>query len=207
MRMLERAAQDAADTGEQRTISWQRAELAIEPALGTGGRLEFGVETSDSWPRIASKISVNLAGGSMRAIVQAIPELEARIGRAATVIGGLAVLTRLGTAYRATADLDTANRRATGEPPQLDVLLRTGVTRPARQGVWIPTPAGVVRVDVIEGSDAELSQLPEDETDRLAVLSHSWAIATATAVEVRASNPPEPAAGGGRGPFLRGLGA
>jgi hypothetical protein len=56
MRMLERAAQDAADTGEQRTISWQRAELAIEPALGTGGRLEVGVETSDSWPRIASKI-------------------------------------------------------------------------------------------------------------------------------------------------------
>src|SRR6266571_4895595 len=38
MRMLERGAQDAADTGEQRTISWQRAELAIEPALGTGGR-------------------------------------------------------------------------------------------------------------------------------------------------------------------------
>jgi hypothetical protein len=32
------------------------AELAIEPALGTGGRVEFGVETSDSWPRIASKI-------------------------------------------------------------------------------------------------------------------------------------------------------
>jgi len=48
MRMLERAAQDAADTGEQRTIPWQRAELALEPALGIGGRLEFGIETSDS---------------------------------------------------------------------------------------------------------------------------------------------------------------
>jgi hypothetical protein len=45
MGMLERAAQDAADTGEQRTVSWQRAELAIEPALGTGGRLEVRVET------------------------------------------------------------------------------------------------------------------------------------------------------------------
>lgn len=43
----------------------------------------------------------------MLAIVQAIPELESRTERKAIVIGGLAVLCRLGTAYRATSDLDT----------------------------------------------------------------------------------------------------
>jgi hypothetical protein len=43
-----------------------------------------------------------------------------------------------------------------------------------------------MQVDVIEVTDAELSQLPEDETDRLAVLSHAWAIETATLVRIRA---------------------
>jgi hypothetical protein len=123
----------------------------------------------------------------MLAIVQAIPELEARTGRQATVIGGLAVLSRLGIAYRATSDLDTASRRALGEPPQLDVLMRQpDVTRAGPAGVWIPTSAGTVQVDVIEVTDAELSQLSEDETDRLAVLSHAWAIQTATPVRIRA---------------------
>ena len=80
---------------------------------------------------------VNLVGASMSAIVQAIPEIEARTGREATVIGGLAVLCRLGAAYRATSDLDTANRRAGGDLPQLDVLLGyEGVTQagPAEYG-------------------------------------------------------------------------
>jgi hypothetical protein len=44
----------------------------------------------------------------MLAIVQAIPELESRTERKAIVIGGLAVLCRLGTAYRATSLRDSA---------------------------------------------------------------------------------------------------
>ena len=126
----------------------------------------------------------------MLALVEAIPEFEARTGRRATIIGGLAVLCRLGTVYRVTGDLDTANRRAVGEPPQLDVLLQQDdVTQADAAGVWIPTAAGAVKVDVIEVSDAELSHLPEDETDRLAVLSHAWAIETATPLRIRAASP------------------
>ena len=53
---------------------------------------------------VAKTPTMNLTGRSMLAIVQAIPELEARTGRKAIVIGGLAVLCRLGTAYRATSD-------------------------------------------------------------------------------------------------------
>jgi hypothetical protein len=126
--------------------------------------------------------------------VQAIPELESRTERKAIVIGGLAVLCRLGTAYRATSDLDTAKRRVAGEPSQLDVLLQLdGVTRAGPAGVWIPTSAGMAQVDVIEVTDSELSHLPEDETDRLAVLSHAWAIQTATPVRIRAASPSESA--------------
>src|SRR5712691_8621870 len=49
-------------------------------------------------------------------------------------------------------------------------------------------PAGTVQVDIIEVTDAELSRLPDDETDRLAVLSHAWAIDTATLVNIRATS-------------------
>jgi hypothetical protein len=149
------------------------------------------VVADDMPDEVTSIPVVELAGPSMLAIVRAIPELEARTGRKATVIGGLAVLCRLAAAYRATSDLDTASRRATGETPQLDVLLREdGVTQAGPAGVWIPTSAGPVQVDVIEVTDAELSNLPEDATDRLAVLSHAWAIETATAVRIHAANSP-----------------
>jgi hypothetical protein len=149
------------------------------------------VVTSGDVPDDVAEIPVvDLVGASMLAIVEAIPEFEARTGRRATVIGGLAVLCRLGTVYRVTGDLDTANRRAAGEPPQLDVLLQQDdVTQADAAGVLIPTSAGAVKVDVIEVSDAELAQLPEDETDRLAVLSHAWAIETATPLRIRAAGP------------------
>jgi hypothetical protein len=114
------------------------------------------VVTGDSPHDDMAKIpAVDLAGRSMLAIVQAIPELESRTGRKATVIGGLAVLCRLGT--------------------------------------WLPTSVGMVQVDVIEVTDSELSHLPEDETDRLAVLSHAWAIQTATPVRIRATSSSESA--------------
>ncbi len=94
--------------------------------------------------------AVDLTGTAMLAIIQAIPELEARTGRQATVIGGLAVLCRLGTAYRATSDLDTANRRAFGELPQLEVLLQQAdITQAGPAGVWMPTSAGKVQVDIV----------------------------------------------------------
>jgi hypothetical protein len=149
------------------------------------------VVTSDGVPNEMAEIpAVELVGASMLALVEAIPEFEARTGRRATVIGGLAVLCRLGTVYRVTGDLDTANRRAAGEPPQLDVLLQQDdVIQADPAGVLIPTSAGWVKVDVIEVSDAELAQLPEDETDRLAVLSHAWAIETATPLRIRAASP------------------
>lgn len=133
--------------------------------------------------------AVNLVGTSMLAIVQAIPELEARTGHEVIVIGGVAVLCRLGTAYRATGDLDTVSRRADGDPPQLDVLLNAGESQAGPAGVWISTPWGKVQVDIIEVTDAELNELPEDQTDRLAVLSHAWAIETATPQKIRASAP------------------
>jgi hypothetical protein len=149
------------------------------------------VVTDHDLPDDVAKIpAVDLVGASMLALVEAIPELEARTERKATVIGGLAVLCRLGTVYRVTSDLDTANRLAVGETPQLEVLLQQDdVTEAGPAGVLIPTSAGTVKVDVIEVTDAELSHLSDDATDRLDVLSHAWAIETAARLRIRAASP------------------
>lgn len=131
--------------------------------------------------------TVELFGTSMTALVQAIPVVSARTGRDVVVIGGLAVICRLGRPYRATNDLDVANRRADGEPAQLELLLASGVRPCGVSGVLVPTPSGDVQVDVLEVSDAELADLPDDPTDRLHVLSHAWAVATATPIVIRAT--------------------
>ena len=124
---------------------------------------------------------VDLIGSSMGAIVMAIPEVATRTGRPVIIVGGLAVICRLSTPYRATTDLDTVNRRHEGEPAQLEVLLASpGATASGPAGALVPTAAGPVQVDVLEVSDTDLSPLPEDPTHRLHVLSHDWAAATAT---------------------------
>ena len=70
--------------------------------------------------------TVKLFGPVMEALVLAIPEVESRTARQVTLVGGLAVLCRLGTAYRVTSDLDTVNRRAKEEHPQLEILIASG---------------------------------------------------------------------------------
>lgn len=126
---------------------------------------------------------VDLIGSSMEAVVMAIPEVATRTGRPVIIVGGLAVICRLSTPYRATIDLDTVNRRHGGEPAQLEVLLASpGATASGPAGALVPTAAGPVQVDVLEVSDADLSPLPDDPTDRLHVMSHDWAAATATEV-------------------------
>lgn len=134
---------------------------------------------------------VDLAGSSMSALALAIPGITARTGRDVIVVGGLAVVCRLNRPYRATVDLDTVNRRHDGEPALLELLIRTGAERSGPSGVLVPTEAGRVQVDVLEVTDADLAVLPDDPTDRLHVLSHAWAAASATPVNLRVSGRPD----------------
>lgn len=106
-----------------------------------------------------------------------------------TVIGGLAAICRLGGAYRATSDLDTVNRRTADQPSQLEVLIGSGAKPADAAGVIIPTPAGDVKVDVLEVTDWDLQPLPNDPTDRLHVLAHAWAAQTATPMLIDALDP------------------
>jgi hypothetical protein len=65
--------------------------------------------------------TVELRGVPTRALVQAIPQIERLLPRRITIVGGLAVLARLGAAYRVTGDIDIVNRRHGAEAGQLDM--------------------------------------------------------------------------------------
>ncbi|MFG2087494.1 MULTISPECIES: hypothetical protein [unclassified Spirillospora] len=128
---------------------------------------------------------VNLVGTSMTAIVRAIPEVEARTCRPVTVVGGLAVICRLGQAYRVTSDLDSVHLRSGDEKSQLEVLLESGAQSQAPAGVLIPTSAGEVRVDILEVAEHELDPLPADPNDRLHVMAHAWGAKSATSMRIQ----------------------
>ncbi|SET92155.1 hypothetical protein SAMN04488546_4244 [Geodermatophilus poikilotrophus] len=115
--------------------------------------------------------------------MSAIPLVAERTGSPVIVVGGLAVVCRLGTPYRATIDLDTVDVQTAGSRPHLEILLAEA-TESGPSGVLLDTPLGPVQVDVLHVSQADRDPLPEDETDRLHVQSHAWAAATATDLQL-----------------------
>jgi len=67
----------------------------------------------------------------------------------------------------------------------LEVLLASGAQASGPAGALVPTGAGLVQVDVLEVTDAELDSLPDDPGDRLHVLAHAWAAASSSPVTLR----------------------
>lgn len=120
----------------------------------------------------------------MAGVVQAVAEVEALVGRPPVVVGGLAVLCRLSSPYRATTDLDLVDRLR-GAAPQLEVL-RTGEGAAPEQpaAVLLPTRFGKVKVDVLEVRQIEIDAPSDDPGDRLHAFSHAWADDTATPVTI-----------------------
>lgn len=95
----------------------------------------------------------------MTPLLSAIPVIAEQTGRPVVLVGGLAVICRLHSPYRATSDLDTVDRRPAGEQSQLELLVAAGATASGPSGVLVPTRWGPVQVDV---------------------LAHAWAATTAT---------------------------
>ena len=107
----------------------------------------------------------------MERLVHAIPVVAAQTPRPFVLIGGLAVVCRLGNPYRATSDIDTVDRRRDEEASQLELLIRTGATPSGPSGALVDTSAGRVQIDVLEVTDGALDQLPDDPTGRLHLLA------------------------------------
>ena len=130
---------------------------------------------------------VTFIGDAMAAVVQGVAEVRALLGQPPVVVGGLAVMCRLSSPYRATTDVDVVDRLLGGQP-QLQVLRAAqGAKAVEPASVMLPTAFGPVRVDVLEVRQAEIDQPSDDPGDRLHATAHAWASDTATdlVIEVR----------------------
>lgn len=127
---------------------------------------------------------VTFIGDAMAAVVQGVEEVRSLIGQQPVVVGGLAVLCRLSSPYRATTDLDVVDRLL-GPVPQLQVLRAArGAEAVEPASVLLPTAHGGVRVDVLEVRQVEIDQPSDDPGDRLHAFAHAWASDTASEVTI-----------------------
>lgn len=125
---------------------------------------------------------VSFVGDGLAAVVQGVVEVRALIGQAPVVVGGLAVLARLSSPYRATVDLDVVDRLF-GQHRHLEILRAADGAEPVEPAaVLLPTAYGPVKVDVLEVRQLELDHPSDDPGDRLHASAHAWASDTATEV-------------------------
>lgn len=119
-------------------------------------------------------------GGSASRLVRALRTLAAQVPSSEfALIGGLAVMTRLGRVHRATDDLDAAALSVDGGPSRLSILVGGGESGRGRRSVE------GVKVDCIDvgstpAADLDPGDLPDDEFDRAFLLAHRWALDSAT---------------------------
>jgi hypothetical protein len=130
-------------------------------------------------------VSVYLPGQAMVGLVRAIASMgQAQLGPYA-IVGGVAVSARLGQAHRATADVD-----AVVDQDHLPAAI--GVLRGLATAT--PDPGGAEHRVYVDGTKVEILEvgpIPADdalrelsERQRLFVLAHGWALATAEPLTV-----------------------
>lgn len=133
-------------------------------------------------PQIPKVILLSGADNQLVHYTSALQQLEdANIGTHA-IVGGFAVMLRLASAHRVTEDLDTVawTEDGTSDVP-IRILMQQGATR-SRNGIDL----GSTHIDLIAVSDYDPAQLPDDPKEAMFVVSHSFALATATPISVEA---------------------
>ena len=120
---------------------------------------------------------VALLGDSIACLLRALARFDVPEMPAFTLIGGLAVLARLGHTHRATTDLDTATAGAERDQ-MIEILSSTGPgVTPGRQGEQNRLYIDGVKVDVIATvpvHDEDLTSF--SASDALFLVSHRWAV-------------------------------
>lgn len=125
--------------------------------------------------------SVPFAHGAMTPVVAAISEIETLFAAPPTIVGGIAVLCRAGTAYRATSDLDAVCSTPLGSRGLLEVLRESARAEDAGPyGVDLDTEFGTARVDVIDVRPLSAGDRFNDAADRVYAMAHIWALESAT---------------------------
>jgi hypothetical protein len=146
-------------------------------------------------------VRVHLVGAVMVNLVGAIPRVQELFERP-VIVGGLAVMSRLGNAYRVTQDLDALRRRLEGATSGLEVLRAAGAKDINEIGGLVPTERGDVRVDVLEARHNDLDRDFTDPTDRLEAMAHQWTLETATPMDIVATSVDASSLRGDAGPTI-----
>jgi hypothetical protein len=105
--------------------------------------------------------------GALRRLADEIPLSEFAL------IGGLAVMTRLGRVHRATDDLDAAAQSTADGQSRLSILVggaESGRERRTVEGVKVDC----IDVGPTMAVDLDPRHLPNDEFDRAFLLAHRW---------------------------------
>ena len=118
-------------------------------------------------------------GGSVVRLVKALGAVVADASGPAALIGGLAVLARASGAYRVTNDVG-----AVAEPDTLGRVLAARGTPVGASWTVDGVKIDLVEVGTTPAAQLSVSDLPDDEADRLFVLAHQWALDIATEMEI-----------------------
>ena len=119
-------------------------------------------------------------GMPLQAMFAAVATIDEYLPNRHALIGGLAVMIRVADAHRATGDIDEVAFGTEPEPAQILVDAGVAVSTSTRSTV----EAGGVKIDIIAVDDYDLAELPDEGASRMFVLSHRWALDTATPVSV-----------------------
>jgi hypothetical protein len=116
-------------------------------------------------------------------LVNAIGEVaDAPIGRW-TLVGGLAVMVRLTEAHRPTRDVDAVAETADGESDAVVSVVAEHTGGEATNATTVVLADGT-KVDVIATAPIVEAALPDDDNERLFILAHAFALATAEVLDI-----------------------
>lgn len=142
-----------------------------------------GIQKASS---VSGDILLSDEGGVAVRLVTALATLTSHVRPGGfALIGGLAVMTRLGSIHRVTDDIDGVCEQRGDDPSDIAIVLgETG-----RGGIRRLIDG--VKIDHIDVSDTPAAQiprkdLPDDEWDRAFVLAHRWGLDAASPVTISA---------------------
>lgn len=117
-------------------------------------------------------------GGQLARLVQAIAGLEMEDLPRHALIGGIAVMARLQQRHRATSDIDEVFLEDDGDAAAILISKGAG---PQKDGVILATGE---KVDLIGVGEFDERDLPNDFEQRAFILSHHWALVSASPLQL-----------------------
>jgi hypothetical protein len=163
-----------------RSSRWPTTSLSrlIWPRTAAGDGRSSKVGSLEAMSVSGEILLIDGPGGLASRLVDALRRLTSEVPVSEfALIGGLAVMTRLGRVHRATDDLDAAAPSIEDGPSRLSILVGrdSGRQRRTVEGVKVDC----IDVGPTEAAKLNPADLPDNEFDRAFLLAHRWALDSA----------------------------